>query len=171
MGAMDEIGGPIGSVPVASGNIGLGNVMGAVLVAALNLAMFRGAMQMLAIPAIAAFLVLLDVALARLLIWRRPLRPFDYGFIVTGFAATMATLPFNNDPHILGAVIGLYRDVTGDARIFRFNSTDAFVYWERTALGAIILALALCGGAMTWWARRRLRRPADGIDLTTSPDT
>ena len=143
--------------------------MGIAVVVALNLALFRGAMHMLTIPAIGAFLVLLDVALARLLIWRRPLRSSDCGFIATGFVATILTFPYDNDPHILRGIIGLYREATGDMRIFKFNNAASFVYAERAALGVVILAISLSGGALAGWSRRRLTSRRDGADRTTSP--
>ena len=150
--------------------LGLGNYMGIAVVVALNLALFRGAMHMLTIPAIGALLVLLDVVLARLLIWRRPLRSSDYGFLATGFVATILTFPYNNDPHILRGIIGLYRGATGDSRIFKFNNAASFVYAERATLGVGLLAISLIGGALAGWGRRRSRSRGGGADRLTSPD-
>ena len=151
---------------MAEGRIGLVGYMGLAVVAALNLALFRGVMELLTIPAIVVLLILLDAALIRLLIWRRPLRPHEYGFIVTGFVVTMITLPFNNDPRILQAALDLYRDVTGDMRVFRFNNSESFIYVERAALGVVILAVALCGGALSGWGVRRMKRRPDRKDQT-----
>jgi hypothetical protein len=148
--------------------IGLGGYMGLAVVAAINLALFRGALPLLTIPAIAVFLILLDVALIRLLISRRPLRPGEYGFIVTGFVATMITFPYSNNPPVLQGILDLYRDVTGDARIFRFNNTASFIYAERAALGVLILATALGGGALAAWGGRWLRRRTNGAERSAS---
>lgn len=154
--------------PVAGDRIGLGGYLGLAVVAALNLALFRGVMQLLTIPAITALLIFLDLALTRLLIWRRPLRPSEYGFLAAGTVATLITIPYNNDPRILQEIIDLYRDVTGDVRTFRFNHTASFIYAERVALGIAILAIALGGGALAGWGRRRQRRRMDGADPGTS---
>ena len=156
---------------MTGGRIGLGNTMGLAVVVALNLALFRGVMPLLTFPAIAAFLVLLDIALARLLIWRRPLRPSEYGFIAAGFVAAMISFPYNNDPQILRGIIGLYRDVTGDTRVFRFNNTASFIYAERAALGVVILAITLSGGVLAGWGHRRRNRRADVTDRAATPGT
>jgi hypothetical protein len=148
----------IRSTRMIGARIGLGGYIGLAVIAAINLALFRDALSLLTIPAIAIFLILLDVALIRLLISRRPLSPGEYGFFVTAFVATMITFPFNNNPRILQGVLDLYRDVTADARTFRFNYTSSFIYAERAALGVLILAIALGGGALTAWGGRWLRR-------------
>jgi hypothetical protein len=140
--------------------IGLGNLLGLTAVVAINLSLFCGVPQLLAVPAIGALLVLLDVVLTRLLIWRRPLRAFDYGFIATGFAATMATLPYNHDPQILQWLLGLYRDFAGNDA-FRSYNLSLFHALEKASLGALILALALAGGVIASSLRRRSKRRAD----------
>jgi hypothetical protein len=155
---------------MAEVRIGLVGYMGLAVVAALNLALFRGVMELLTIPAIAVFLVLLDVALIRLLVWRRPLRPHEYGFIATGIVATMITLPFNNDPRILQVALDLYRDATGDMRVFRFNNSESFIYVERAVFGVVILAIALSGGALSGWCVRRVKRRPDRTDQTAGAD-
>jgi hypothetical protein len=157
------------STPIAGARIGLGGYMGLAVVAAINLALFRGVMPLLTIPAIAVSLIFLDVALIRLLVWRRPLRPGEYGFIVTGFAATMITFLYNNDPRILQGILALYRDVTGDTRIFRLNNTASFIYMERAALGVLILAIALGGGELAGLGGRWQRRRTDRSDRIVSP--
>jgi len=138
------------------------------VVAALNLALFRGIMKILTIPVLAALLVLLDLALIRLLNWRQSFRPFEYGFVVAGFMAAMVTLPFNQDPHILEWILELNRDLTGDTRTFRFNNTASFIYMERAVLGFLILVIALSGGLLAGWGSRWLGRRRARIDRTAS---
>jgi hypothetical protein len=138
--------------------------MGLAVIAAINLALFRGVMVLLTIPAFVVFLILLDLALIHLLFWRRPLRPHEYGFIATGIVVTMITLPLNNDPRILQKALDLYRDVTGDMRVFRFNNSESFIYVERATLGVVLLAVALCGGALTGWVTRRVKRRRNRTD-------
>ena len=83
------------------GRIRVRGLMGLAVVVAINLAMFRGAMSLLTLPAISTWLVLLNLALARLLVWHRPLGPAGYGFLVAGFVASLISLPCNNQPQIL----------------------------------------------------------------------
>ena len=78
---------------MSGGRISLGHFMGLAVIVAVTLAMFRGVAQLLTILFISAFLVMLDLALARLLIWRRPIRSSEYGFMVAGPVVTMLTLP------------------------------------------------------------------------------
>jgi hypothetical protein len=153
---------------MAEGRVGLVGYMGLAVVAAINLALFRGVTQLLTIPAIVVFLVLLDVALLRLLFWRRPLRPQEYGFIATGIVVAMVTLPFNNEPRILQTVLDFYREVTGDMRVFRFNNAESFIYAERAVLCGVILAVAMSGGALSGWGFRRLKRSPDRTDQTAA---
>jgi hypothetical protein len=55
----------------------------------------------------------------------------------------------------LSTIIRLYRDVTGDMRVFRFNNTEAFIYAERAVLGMLILSVAMIGGLLFGWVVRR----------------
>jgi hypothetical protein len=135
--------------------IGVSGYLGLAVIVALNLALFRGVMQLLAFPAISMILLMVDMAMAKILIWRSPLRPFERGFIAFGFLATILSLPFNNDPRILGSIIGLYREATGDMRVFRFNNTEGFLYAERAVLGTLILGVAVLGGLLSGWMARR----------------
>ncbi|QDV35211.1 hypothetical protein [Tautonia plasticadhaerens] len=141
---------------MAGVRIGVGSWMGLAVVVAIDLAMFRGVMPMLTIPAIAVFLVLLNLVLIRLLVLRWPLRPCDYGFLAVGFVAATLSSPFNNDPRTLRRFLDLYREVTGDARVVWWGVADSFLYLERAALGLLILAVATGGGLLSGWAGRRL---------------
>jgi hypothetical protein len=146
-----------------SDRIGVAGYLGLAVIVAVNLALFRGAMVLLTIPFVVVLLILLDLSLARLLILRSPLRASEYGFIAVGIVATMLSLPFNNDPAILQTMIRLYREVTGDFRVFRFNTSPSFIYAERAVVGLAILAVSLLGGFLAGWLARRVgyRQPAD----------
>ena len=131
--------------------------------------MLRGAMALLAFPAITTWLVLLNLALARLLIWPRPPRPAEYGFVVAGFVASIVTLPFNNQPQILESLIRLYRALSGDARVFGFDTVPSFLHAERAALGAVILAVAGVGAGLAGWCARRPGRRGYGAPRRAPP--
>jgi len=147
---------------MSGGRISLGHFMGLAVIVAVTLAMFRGVAQLLTILFISAFLVMLDLALARLLIWRRPIRPSEYGFMVAGPVVTMLTLPFHNDPYLLRFLIRGYRDLTGDPKVFRFNNTVSYLYAERAALGFLILIIALSGAVLASRGGRWRRGRASG---------
>ncbi|WZO98280.1 hypothetical protein EP7_005340 [Isosphaeraceae bacterium EP7] len=141
--------------------IGLRNTMWLAVVAAINLAMFRGVMNLLLIPAIAVFLVLLDVVLVRVLIWRRPLRPFDYGFIACGFTAAMVSLSPGVQDFLLPAIRRLHEELFHILSFYGLGWFGYFSYFtlHRVVVCALILSVALAGGfAAKALNQRRLNR-------------
>ena len=147
---------------MTGGEVGMRNDMGLAVIVAINLAMFRDVTRLLAIPAIGAF-VSFDLALVRLLIWARPIRPSEYGFMAAGFVATMITLPCNDEPHLLRVLIRLYRNLTGDARGLRFNNAASIISAERATLGVALVAVALPGAVLAVRVDRWVRRRADRL--------
>ncbi|WP_435006176.1 hypothetical protein P12x_003815 [Tundrisphaera lichenicola] len=150
------------------GEIDLKSYMGLAIIVAINLAVFRNLPGLLTIPAIAIFVILFDFALARLLIWRRPLSVRDGAFVATAYVVNIVASPFGNDPLLLrGLFDRLPVGWTGKPTL-RFVNSIGFIYLDRAVLCGLILAFAWnCRGPIEKVWRRRFPRGSSTDPLPT----
>lgn len=138
---------------------------------ALDLALFQGVYRILLVPFVAFLLVALNVVVIRTALRGRGPGAFDAGFLVVGgayfVAATALMWPRPGRPFgslgILQGGINLYRKVSGDLRIFRFNNTAFFGMAEHIATTCLGLAMATVAGLLVAGFVRRW--PGRGVAM------
>ncbi len=141
-----------------------------VVLLALDLALFQGVYWLLMVPFVTFLLLALNVVVIRTAIRGRGPGAFDAAFLMIGAAYFVAATAMEasaaragrfSSLGILQGLIDLYRVISGDTRVFRFNHPAAFVAAERLATTTLGLVLAVAAGLLASWYVRR--RPGRGL--------